>query len=66
MDDEDEQAPPPREGKVDAPAGNAPEDIPMTGEEDPLAEVSDGDFSEVVAEFAQSEQEGKHKRDASR
>jgi hypothetical protein len=61
MDDKDEQAPPPREGKVDALAGNAPDDIPMTGEEDPLAEVSDGDFSEVVAAFAQSEHDGKRK-----
>ncbi|MDQ0249649.1 hypothetical protein J2W22_001696 [Sphingomonas kyeonggiensis] len=54
----DRQGPPPRDGAVDALAGAEPDDIPMTGEEDPLAEVSDGDFSDVVAEFARSE----HKR----
>ncbi len=37
-----------------------PEDadgIPMTGEEDPLAEVDQGVFSESVATFAESERD---------
>lgn len=33
------------------------DDIPMTGEEDPLAEVDQGAFSESVARFAESERE---------
>lgn len=55
----DQQTPPSREGRVDALAGPEPDDIPMTGEEDPLAEVDTGDFAEVVAEFAASERRGR-------
>lgn len=55
----DRQTPPSREARVDALAGSEPDDIPMTGEEDPLAEVDTGDFAEVVAEFAASERRGR-------
>lgn len=36
-----------------------PDDLPMTGEEDPLAEVSEGDFAPVVAAFTRSERDRK-------
>ncbi len=42
-----------------APAAIEDDDIPFTGEEDPLAEVSTGAFAEVVAEFSRSEQRAK-------
>jgi len=61
--EEDRQGPPPRDGEVDALAGRQPDGIPMTGEEDPLAEVSEGDFSAVVAAFAKSEQQAQAARD---
>ena len=32
-----------------------PDDIPMTGEEDPLVEVEDPEFAEIAAEFLRSE-----------
>ncbi|MFD1786639.1 hypothetical protein ACFSC3_03540 [Sphingomonas floccifaciens] len=32
-----------------------PDDIPMTGEEDPLVEVEDPDFAPIAAEFMRSE-----------
>ena len=51
----DKQNAPPREGRVDALAGSEPDGIPITGEEDPFAEVDSGDFAEVVAEFAATE-----------
>lgn len=35
----DAQGAPPREGRVDALAGDDPDGIPMTGEEDPYVEV---------------------------
>jgi hypothetical protein len=35
----DTQGPPPREGRVDALAGDDADGIPMTGEEDPMVEV---------------------------
>jgi hypothetical protein len=35
----DAQGAPPREGRVDALAGDEPDGIPMTGEEDPFVEV---------------------------
>jgi len=51
----DPQAAPPRKGQVDSLAGPMPDGIPMTGEEDPLAEVDDAVFAPVVAEFVASE-----------
>lgn len=32
-----------------------PDDIPMTGEEDPLVEVEDPEFADIAAEFMRSE-----------
>ncbi|WP_010543123.1 hypothetical protein [Sphingomonas elodea] len=43
----------PREGRVDALAGQDRDGIPMTGEEDPLVEVEG--FSDTVCDFAASE-----------
>lgn len=54
---ENRQGRPPRDGQVDVFAGPEPDGIPMTGEEDPLAEVDDGSFGETVAAFAKSEHE---------
>lgn len=38
-------------------AAPIPDSIPMTGEEDPLVEVDNPDFAEVVAAFMQSERD---------
>lgn len=50
----DAQAPPPRDGRVDALAGEDPNGIPMTGEEDPCVETEQlpreaGDDAEAEA-----------------
>ena len=58
----DPQAAPPRKGQVDSLAGPMPDGIPMTGEEDPLAEVDDAVFAPVVAEFVASERAQKAQR----
>lgn len=55
----DKQRSPEREGRVDVFAGPEPDGIPMTGEEDPLAEVDTDDFPDIVAEFAATEREHK-------
>ncbi|MBO9622481.1 MAG: hypothetical protein J7500_07195 [Sphingomonas sp.] len=57
----DRQQPPEKEGRVDALAGREPDGIPMTGEEDPFAEVDTDGFTDIVAEFAASEREPKPK-----
>ncbi|WP_343518461.1 hypothetical protein [Sphingomonas sp.] len=51
----DAQAVAPREGTAAPFAAPIPESIPMTGEEDPLVEVDNPDFADVVAEFMRSE-----------
>lgn len=51
----DAQAPTPREGTAAPFAAPIPDSIPMTGEEDPLVEVDNPDFADVVAEFMRSE-----------
>lgn len=53
------QQPMPPGNAAPVPAAIEDDDIPFTGEEDPLAEVSTGAFAEVVAEFSRSEQRAK-------
>ncbi len=61
-DDDSPQAPTPPSDDTTAPAAIESDEIPFTGEEDPLAEVSTGAFAEVVAEFARSEQRAKSEK----
>lgn len=51
----DAQAAAPREGTAAPFAAPIPDSIPMTGEEDPLVEVDNPDFADIVAEFMRSE-----------
>lgn len=51
----DAQRPPPGDGTAAPLAAPMPDEIPMTGEEDPLVEVDNPEFSAVVAEFMRSE-----------
>lgn len=51
----DRQETPDRIGRVDVFAGREPDGIPMTGEEDPLAEVDTDGFADIIAEFAATE-----------
>lgn len=51
----DRRGPPPRDGKSDFLARLDPDGIPMTGEEDPLAEVDHLTFAPIAAEFVASE-----------
>ncbi|HET9510640.1 MAG TPA: hypothetical protein VFO80_05765 [Sphingomonas sp.] len=48
MGDDDRQRPDPLHVPL-------PDDIPMTGEEDPLVEVEDPAFAEIAVEFLRSE-----------
>lgn len=51
----DAQDPPPQAGTATPLASPIPDEIPMTGEEDPLVEVDNPEFASVVAEFMRSE-----------
>ena len=51
----DAQSVPCRDGTATPLAAPIPDSIPMTGEEDPLVEVDNPDFADVVAEFMRSE-----------
>jgi hypothetical protein len=51
----DARQPPPREATPAALAGPVPDAIPLTGEEDPLVEVDNPEFTAIVAEFMRTE-----------
>lgn len=58
-DARDRQSRPTHESEISALAGSESDDTPMTGEEDPLAEVSADASPEVAAEFMRSERDAK-------
>ncbi|ODP36525.1 hypothetical protein [Sphingomonas turrisvirgatae] len=59
----DAQGPLMRDGKRAPLAEPLPDAVPMTGEEDPIVEVDDPEFVEIVAEFMRSERHAKVRHD---
>jgi hypothetical protein len=55
----DAQEPLLHEGESAPLAEPVPDSIPMTGEEDPIVEVDDPEFAQVVAEFMRSERDAR-------